>query len=88
MTSVPGSREAHSEAAEKEKRCGGDRQHKPQSDVDILVEVSDALGKIREVAQGSCDKLLLYVIDMAILQACGEILSSELKFTNNIDLDL
>ena len=34
------------------------------------MEVADALGKIREVAQGSHDRMLLYLIDMAICQAC------------------
>ena len=47
-----------------------DNQHEVRSEGDILVEVGDALGKIREIAQESRDKMLLYFIDMAIFQAC------------------
>jgi hypothetical protein len=40
---------------------------------DICGKVAEELGKIREVARGTGDRLLLYLIDMAILQACESI---------------
>ena len=52
-----------------------DCQHEIGSEGDILVEVADALGKIREVAQRSRDRALLYFIDMAIFQACESLCS-------------
>ena len=52
-----------------------DSQRKVSSEGDILVEVANSLGKIREVAQGSRDRTLLYFIDMAIFQACKSLCS-------------
>ena len=38
------------------------------SEADILLEVSHNLQQARQTAQNSCDKILLYFIDMAISQ--------------------
>jgi len=69
---------AELEAAEKNDRRDTDNRHNGRSEPEILVEVGDALGKAREVAQGSLDRMLLYFIDMAIFQVC-ESLRSELS---------
>jgi hypothetical protein len=70
--------EAQFEVAESSDRSDTDTQHNDRSEADILVEVGGALGKIREIAQGSCDRILLYFIDMSIFQVC-ESLRSELN---------
>jgi hypothetical protein len=75
MTSEWGTPQAQFGAAEKSDRNDTDDQHKGGSKGGILVEVGDALGKIREVAQGSRDRMLLYFIDMAIFQACESLCS-------------
>ena len=68
---------AQVEASDKNDRNDIETRHNGKSVPDILVEVGDALGKIREAAQGSRDRMLLYFIDMAIFQVC-ESLGSEL----------
>jgi len=62
---------------EKNDRSDTDNRHNGRSEPELLVEVGDALGKVREVAEGSRDRMLLYFIDMAIFQVC-ESLRSEL----------
>jgi len=69
---------AQLEAVAKDDREDLDNRHNRRSEPEILLEVGDALGKVREVAQGSRDGTLLYFIDMAIFQVC-ESLRSELS---------
>jgi len=79
--------EAHFEATEKDEWSDADNRYKGNSEGDILAEVADALGKIREVAQGSRDRMLLYFIDMAIFQAC-DCLCSDLRGTGRKSSEL
>jgi hypothetical protein len=77
MTYEPTGRDARIETDDLSDR---DDQRECSPEEDILTEVADALVKIRELAQGYRDKMLLYCIDMAICQAC-ECLCSELRGT-------
>ena len=65
-------------APETNDRIDIDNRHNGRSEAEILVEIGDALRKIREFGQGSRDRMLLYFIDMAIFQSC-ESLRSELS---------
>lgn len=77
MTSRADIAAAKPEATDKSDRSDTDNQRYRRSELEIIIKTGDALGKIREVAQGSRDKMLLYFIDMAIFQVC-ESLRSEL----------
>jgi len=53
-----------------------DKESKYKSKMDILVDVADRLGKIRELAGKSRDECLLYFLDMTMLHVCESIRSA------------
>ena len=53
-----------------------DKKRKYKSETDILVEVANRLGKIRELAGKSRDESLLYFLDMTMFHICELIRSA------------